>query len=410
MKALIFLLTICFLGSGAAFAQVDTSVMATPTAQPNSGLAYAFRYAQTAQFSSVEPTLQTSDISGTLGYVSRNPRYPFAMNYGGGYIWTLSGPAYMTGQFHRMDLNQGINFKRWKINLDDDVSYLPQSPTVGFSGIPGIGEIIGSPNPVTASGQTILTASTHVLDNLVTGDIEHTLNYATTVDVGGNYELLRFPDVSAIESDTTSGYAQLGRRLSGRTTMFGRATYTLFSFTGTPISINTGTAELGVQHNWTRSLTTSLSAGPQQLKSSISLLIPSAMSYAVNASLDYQRRYSRLNGSYSHGTEAGSGYLYGGTADVGEGTYLHQFGPNTQLGFAGGYNRTAGLIGSGVTNSEYGGVQVTWRLASNFIVFANYTATNQTTSSLLSSTALNDLQHFIGFGFGLSSREVRPRP
>jgi hypothetical protein len=411
MKTKIITLTIsCFLGSCAAFAQVDPSAIGVPGPQPGKGLVYAFRYGQTAQFAQQQDTLQTSSVSASLGYANKQQRLPFTMNYGGGYIWTISGPTYQNGQFHRMDLSQGIVFKRSTINLEDNVSYLPQSPTVGFAGIPGIGDIVGA-GPVTpSSSQSILTQSTHVLDNVASGDIEHSLNYATSVDVGGSYELLRFPDIAALEYDTVTGYAVLSRRLSGRNTVFGRAGYYLYSFTGTPISLSSGTVQLGFRRRWTRNLTSSISAGPQQLKSSTSLLIPTNLSYAVNATLNYQRRFSSFDGMYAHGVTGGSGYLYGGVVDTAIGDYYHQIGPKTQLGLTGGYNRTASLNNNGNTNSEYGGAQVTWRVAGNFILFANYSATNQTTTSSLSNTALNNLRHYVGFGFGLSSRETRPRP
>ncbi len=411
MKSITCILTICsFLGTGAVLAQVQPSAMGGASPQLGRGLTYAFRYGQTAQFSRNQSTLQTSSVSTTLGYVNKQQRYPFTMNYGGGYIWTLSGPAYQTGQFHRMDLAQGVEFKRWNINLENNFSYLPQSPTVGFAGIPGLGDLVGTSTTTTSSGQSILTESTPVLDNASSGDIEHTLNYATSVDVGGSYELLRFPEVAALEYNTVTGFAQLNRRLSARNTIYGRAGYTLFTFEGTPVSIATGTAQLGIRRRWTRTLTTDISAGPEKLKSSTSALVPSALSYAVNSSILYQRRFSTINGTYVHGTTGGSGYLYGGVMDTAMGNYSRDFGANTQFGLMGGYNHTSALNSNGATNAEFGGAQVTWHVFGNFILFANYSASNQSTTSLLSNTALNDLRQFIGFGFGLSSRETRPRP
>ena len=410
MKSMIRNLTICcFLSTGAALAQVQPSAMGGTALQVGKGLDYAFRYGQTAQFSHSQGTLQTSSVSATVGYVNKQKRYPFTMNYGGGYIWTLSGPAYQTGQFHRMALTQGIEFKRWNINLGNNFSYTPQSPTVGFAGIPGIGDIVGV-TTTPSSSQSILTESTPVLDNASSGDIAYTLNYATSVDVGGGYELLRFPNVAALEYNTVNGFALLNRRLSARNSIYGRATYVLFAYQGTPVSITTGLAQLGIRRRWTRNLTTDISAGPQQLKSSTSGLVPSSLSYAINATTIYQRRLSTVTGAYVHGTVGGSGYLYGGAVDSAIGNYSREFNAKTQMGLVGGYYHTAALNNTGATNSEFGGAQVTWRVAGNFIVYANYSATNQSSSSLLSNTALNDLRHFIGFGFGLSSRETRPRP
>lgn len=408
MKATHCLVALCFLGSAVSFAQVDPSATGS-TAAPGNNLVYAFRYGQAAQFSSQLATQQTSNLSATLDYQNREQRYPFSVQYGGGYIWTLSGPSYQAGQFHRLLLTQGVDFRRWKINLSDNVSYLPQSPTVGFSGIPGIGEIIGLPNPSPSTGQTILSSSTHVVDNIGSGEIEHSFSYATTGSIGGNYELLRFPYNDGININNVSGIAQLGRRISGRTTVAARALYTQHSYPGTTITISTGTALLGVHHRWTRTLSTDIAAGPQKIQSSISTLIPSSLSYAVNGGLNYQRRLSEFDANYSHGTNGGSGYLIGGTIDMLNGNLTHQFGPNSQVGFMGGFNRTSALNGTGATTAEYGGMQGTWRVAGNLILFANYSVMNQSSSLSLPGTVLTDLRNIIGFGFGYSSREVRLR-
>jgi hypothetical protein len=351
MKAIIRLLAFSFLGSVATFAQVDPSATGRAPA-PGTNLVYAFRYGQTAQFMSQQSTLQTSNLSGTLDYVNREGKYPFSVDYGGGYIFTLSGPGYQTGQFHRLYLTQGINLRRWNMMFSNNVSYLPQSPTLGFSGIPGIGEIIGLPNPSPSTSQTILTASTHVLDNLSNAEISRTFTYSTTGTIGGGYEVFRFPNDDGININTVSGYAQLARRLSGRTTLIGRAGYAQFSYPGTTVTISTGTAYLGIRHRWTRALSSDISAGPQQIKSSVGILVPAKLSYAINANTSYKLRTSEFDAAYSHGTNGGSGYLIGGTIDVAYGNYSRQFGPNTQFGVMGGYNHTSSLNSTGTTNSE----------------------------------------------------------
>src|SRR5512135_386319 len=132
-------LTFCCLGSS-AFAQVSPAATSSTLVAATRGLQYAFRYSDSAMFSSSYATIQTSTVSGSVGYANRSQKMPFTMNYAGGYNWTLSGPDYMSGQFHRMELTQGFNYRRWKLNAGDSASYLPQTPLTGFSGIPGIGE------------------------------------------------------------------------------------------------------------------------------------------------------------------------------------------------------------------------------------------------------------------------------
>ena len=413
MKAISRLLTFCLLSSVPVVAQVAPAAFGSGQA-PTAGtqrLIYAFRYAQTAQIYTQSTNVQASSLSGTLDYANRHQRYPFSVDYGGGYTWTLSGPGYQSGQFQHMFVTQGINFRRSRFSFRDDVSYLPQSPTTGFSGIPGIGEIIGIPNPSPPNNQTILTVNTHTVANMVGGDFDHNVSYATTVGVSGRYDLLRFPDNNGLNTDSVSGEARLARRFSGRTTLEGRGVYTHFSYLDTPISIDTGTGYLGIRHRWTRNLSTDVSAGPQNIMSSIDPIVPSSLGYSIAAGANYVLHFTTFNASYSHGMNGGSGYLIGGIADVVTGNYTHQFGPNTLFGLTGGYNRTAALSKSnGLTNSQFGGAQVTWRVANNLIVFANYTAINQSGSLLVPGNTLNQMMNTIGFGFGLSSRELRPAP
>ena len=70
--------------------------------------------------------------------------------------------------------------------------------------------------------------------------------------------------------------------------------------------------------------------------------------------------------------------------------------------------RTSGLGNQGgVTNAKFGGAQATRRLGRYLTAFANYTATDQSTSSLLPANTLSGLQQVVGFGIGYSPRETR---
>jgi hypothetical protein len=410
MKQIFALIILGCLGSS-AFAQVAPSANggATVASSPR-GIQYAFRYSHNATFGRQYQNEQVSALSGSVAYANRDLEKPFIMDYAGGYNFTLSGPGYSQGQFHHMYLSQGVNLRRWHFRVADNASYLPQSPTTGFSGIPGIGEVIGLPNPISSTNQSILTISTHVLNNNAIGEMEHVLNYATTAGFGGSSDYLYFPDGNGIDSRSISANANLDRRINPRMSLFGRYIYSVYDFTGTGISMNTHTALVGFRRRITRNLTANISSGPQWIDSTVTTVIPTNLTYAVNASGNYAVRNTNFSGSYVHGTNSGGGYLVGGTVDNGQGDFLHQFGPNFALGLTGGYLRTAAFNNNGVTNGGFGGTQGTWWLGRNMIVFANYTATSQTSTSVLPGNALNLTIHRLSFGFGLSSREQRVRP
>ena len=398
----------CCLGSS-ALAQVSPAA-STPGMPPVvRGLRYDFRYAEGLQTSSAIATIHTSNVSASVAYANADKVVPFAMQYAGGYTWNLAGPDYQSGQFHRMDLSQGFVNRRWKLNLHDDVAFLPQSPTTGFSGVPGIGEIIGAPNPTPSTSQTILTVNTHVLENNADGSLQHTLNNSTALVIGGSSGVLHYPDGNGIETRNADGDATLLRSLSKRTSIVGGYRFDQYDYPGTNLTIHTQTGLAGLRHLFTRNLIMNLQGGPLWVNSTVSAAVPATLTYAANASMTYQKRFTSLSGSYFRGSSGGSGYLLGGIVDYAEGNFQHHFHQTMTLGFTGGYNRTSTVNNFQTISGGFGAVQGTWLLG-RLIVFANYTGRGQSTSSTQPGNVLDQTLNTISFGFGLSSKEARVRP
>jgi len=421
LKTLALFLTVCT----AAHAQVVPAATG-PGGLPVSGsLHYALRYSETAQFSSLLPDMQTVAVSGSADYANVSERRPFSMNYAGGYTWTPVGPSYETGLFQRMLLSQGIDWRKWQVLVSDDVSYLPQSPTTGFSGIPGVGEPIGGTNPPPSTSQSILVLNTHVVDNIAKADLEHSFSAATALSAGGSDELLRYPDGNGYNTDTESAILEITQRLNARNRLLGRYAFSQFSYPDLPgvtysVTFTTNTGLFGFQHKWSRNLTTDVAAGPQWLSSSEATLLPSSTNVSVNADTNLLLRFTSAGVSYSRSTNGGGGYLVGGETDIVQGNVLHEFGTNLTIGLTGGYLRTAGLSNNGltttaglntggVTDSTFGGAQATWRFGRNIIVFANYTGTDQWSTSALPANAINQLLQVVGFGVGYSPRDTHLR-
>jgi hypothetical protein len=408
LKILAFLLIVC----SSVQAQVAPAATGPRTLPVAGNLHYAFRYAQSDQLSNTFPDMQTASASGSLAYANNNQRKPFIMDYAGGYTWTIAGPSYATGLFQRMYLSQGIDWRRWFLTVHDDVSYLPQSPTTGFSGLPGTGEPIGvpNPNPNPSNSQSILTLNTHVVDNIAGGEIEHTLNFATTLTGGGSSELLRYPNSDGLNTNTQTGLAKLKWRLNGRNSVITNYVLSAYSYPDVHnVHFLTNTALVGFQHAWSRNLTTIASVGPQWVSSSDQATVPSSQDVSVSAAATYTRRFTSANVNYTRGTNGGAGYLLGGRVDVVQGNFTHQFGINSTLGMTGGYERTSGLSQNGVTNSRFGGAQFTRQIGRKFVVFASYTGIDQTSTSNLPTNALGQLLQVIGFGIGYSPRETHIR-
>jgi hypothetical protein len=387
--------------STAAYGQVAPAATAGAA-----GLQYTFRYSQTAEFTSTDGDFQTISPSASVEYDNGAERHPFSLKYTGGYNWGFAGPAYDTGFFQRLRLSQSMVWPKWQAYVTDNVSYLPEAPTIGFSGIPGVGEGVGEPNPEPSS-QSILSQNTHIVNNMATVGVMRELDHSTSVGGGFSSELLRYPDGNGLDTNTLLANAMISWRFNPRNQISGNYMYSEFTYPGSAISFSTDTATLGFHRIWNRRLTTNASAGPEWVQSSDSAVVPSSTRVAINAGLNYLLRFGQAALTYSHGTNGGAGYLLGAEYDTVRLTFSREFVRNLTVGFDGAYDRTSGLRNNGVTNGKYGGAQVSWRASRYITVFGSYTAFDQSTSSTLFSTAINGLTQVVSFGVGYSPRGTR---
>jgi hypothetical protein len=366
---------------------------------------------------------QTSTPSVSLDYASDNQRYPLSLNYSGGYTWTLTGPTYSTGLFQHLLLSQGFEWRKWNVRVSDDVSYRPQAPTTGFSGIPGIGEPIGGPRPTPPPTQTILTLNSRVVQNSVNGEIERSLKFGSFLSAGGGMDLLRYPDGDGLDTNTQMANAGLTWRLNARNSASFDYRFSQFSYPGFGVTFITNTGFFGFHRTWNRKVSSDLSAGPQWTSSSHSAAIPPSIGVAVDAAINYQFRSVSAGLNYNRGTNGGSGYQFGSESDTVTAHFSRRLGRDLNVGTEGGYTRTTGLrsnedINSEAggarsnedINSEYGGVQASRRIGRFISIFANYTAMNQSPSSTLPASALQQLMHVVGFGIEYSPREIHLKP
>ena len=388
-----------------ADAQVPSSVNG-PKALPFSGkLDYHLHYSQNAEFGSSFGDWQTSTASATAEYANISQQHPFALDYSGGYTWTLTGPDYSTGLFQHLFLSQGIAWTRWNVLVSDDAGYRPQAPTTGFSGIPGTGETVGAANPSPPSSQSILTLHTHVVDNTAAGTVSRA-GGAYTASVGGSSYLLRYPDSNGLDTNTYMGNASLDRRLNSRNSVAGKYIFSQFYYPDADFTFDTQTGLLDFTRSWNRKLSTDLAAGPEWTSSSSGAVVPSVLRASVRASLTYQLRSVSADATYNRSTNGGSGYLLGAKRDVAAADLSREFGRNLTFGITGSYMRTASLRNNGTTSSKYGGVQITRKIGPQISLFANYTAMDQSTSSALPRNTLHGLLQIASVGISYGSREV----
>jgi hypothetical protein len=409
MKPSLPLLAILFMVTAAPRAQVFPAAI-EPTGLPVSGtLHYALYYTQTAQFySGTEGDVQRSGVTGDVTYANASVTRPFALTYSGGDMWTLSGASRGSGLYYQHLLaSQGFVRRSWAIHLSDNVSYMPQAPTTGFSGIPGVGNLPAEPGE---PAQTILTLNTVSINNVVSSNFSHRLDHATSLGINSSYGILRFPDGNGLETNSFQVGPQITRRLNARNSLTGQYSFSRFSYTESTITIETQVAMFGFQRTWSRRLTTSASAGPEWIQSTASNTVPSSTDLAVKASASYRVSKSMMASlSYTQAASGGAGVAtqIGVHNQDATARLSRQQGKNLNLSVTGGYMRTEGLQKAGVTNGKYGGVSASRRWGRYIVSSANYTAIQQSTSSALPANAISGLSQVVGFSIGYSPREVR---
>lgn len=418
MKTTLALLAFLFTVATAAYAQTAPEATAGTAV-----LQYSARYAQNAEFlPGAQGNSQNAVLSGNVEYMNGFKRRPFSLTFGGGYSWNIAGTSFGDGPFENLSLSQGIVGRKWSIQVGDDVSYLKEAPITGFSGVPGTGEPISGPNPSPPTGQSILTLNTRTVSNAVNVEFEHSLNFATSLSVGGGSQLLRYPDGNGLDTNDQTANLGLTRRLNVRNSLSGQYAFTDFTYPGNNLGLSvssfvTNAAFFGYQRVWNRSITTNFSVGPEWLTSSDSAVIPSSTSIAGNASASDQFRFGSANLNFSRQVSGGGGYLPGAEVNNISAGFARDFERKLTVNLTGGYMRTSGLANQGTSSSglanqgeydgKYGAAMTTFRLSRYFTVFASYTGTDQSTPSSSSGNTLSGLWQVASFGIGYSPREKR---
>jgi len=363
---------------------------------------YGLSYYQTAQFDNdYGDTRQNGAVDGELEYMNGKPHKPFSTTYSGGYQFGISGPSNTDGLFQHLKVSQGYFRRNWGVNISDDVSYSPETPTSGFSGIPGIGSLPGEPEP----GGPILES--HTLYNSLNGLFTRSINYNTTFRFDSTYMILRYPNAAATETNDLSLRPQINWRLNPLNTAIVQYSYSHFTYVGQSFALDTESVEPGIFRIWNRRLTTTVMAGPEWVHSSESLLIPSSTGIAASASVGYQQKAFSSSLVYARQVTSGAGY----GSDIGihnddaSFNISHNLTRDLTISGNASYMRSEGLAQPGITISKYGGVSLSRRIGEFWSVGASYTAVDQTSSLTLPTAGLSGLYQVVAFSISYHPRE-----
>jgi hypothetical protein len=425
-----------------SIAQGQAVPTATPSMAPSSsGLNFypldgVFHYALTAseiaQLGYYGPSQATysTTFSGNAAYTAKSTVRPFNMVFAGGvYLSNQQGQG--AASFWNVAASQGYVTRGWIFNISDSFSFLPQSPTTGLSGIAGVGDLGAIPvqGPVAGPAGGVFSTSGNRIGNSLSGSVERQLDHATSISGNGSWSVLQFlgTNTGAIDNSQISGTVALNRRLDARSSVSLNAAYSTVSYGGTGSGsaypdIETKGLNLSYQRLLSRSLSVSVSAGPQWVSSSNSTIIPSNLNVAATAGVSYSRGLTNASVSYSRGVNGGSGVLPGALSDTVSASLSHSYGRNWVASVSAAYTHTSGLtqlttgIPSAPTNAVYdtvfGGAQATRRISAHFSGYISYGAQNQS-SNFSSPTqnagqnALNGTSQTFGIGITFSPRSTR---
>ncbi|MBS1821021.1 MAG: hypothetical protein JST61_03455 [Acidobacteria bacterium] len=433
ISAMLFLVGTRGYGQATPTATVTTpnqAVTATPRLSWLDGTVhYALSASELIQFGyyGAGNVASTTALSGTAGYQSLSQTHPFTMLYAGGVLFGQAGQGVST--YQNIAVSQSLIARRWVLGVTDSFSFLPQSPTAGIAGIAGVGPIGTYPlqGPSTGPAGGILTYSANRIGNTVSGNIERLLTGRTSISGTGSWSVLHFLDQNAgLDTTATTGQVSLNHTIDVRNSVSLSAVYSVYDNSGlynnipgypvNNVTYQTKGINLTYVHNWTRALSTSVSAGPQWISSSAAQINPNRLNAFVDAGLSYTRRLTNLGVHYNHGVNAGSGVFAGAESDSISGSLSHSFSRDWQGSAVFNYIRSSGLLSiatSGITpngaiNTEYGTLQVMHAFTRTVSGYASYSAQNQgVNSALVGQNVFNGLSHAIGFGVSWTPRSTR---
>jgi hypothetical protein len=417
----------------AALAQAAPAGSMSPTVGPGlPSIDGVFHYAlsgseQVSTGNGNSGALYSTALSGDASFSSRSEARPFSMVYAGG---LLLGNQYgsTVSTFQNLAVSQGLVHGPWNFGISDSVSYLPNSPTTGLSGIPGVGDLGLQPIQGPSSGPAggILTNNAVSVSNYLGGNVERRLSALTSISGNGSWMILRFPDGNGLDNTQISGMVGLNHRLDPRDTISGNVSYSTFSYgSGIDLTVETRGINGVFQRVLSRKLSTSISVGPQWISSSNSALVPSRVTVATDASLIYGGEFINANLSYMRGANGGSGVQPGAISDALAASVGRSYGPDWVASLAANYTRTSGLLapsalvgspdlnallpyGGGSGNTVFGGAQVSRRLGESLSAFASYNLQHQSIdSSLASQNAFSGFTQTFGIGLTFTPRSTR---
>jgi hypothetical protein len=354
----------------------------------------------------------TTDVSGEAGYLSRSENRPFSMVYSGGYLHNSSGVD--SSVFQDLTLSQTFTTRLWTTNITDAINYLPESPTSGLSGIPGVGDIGVTAPPVGGdTGQDILSVTGQRINNNINVSVERKLTGSTSLQGMGGYFIQRFltgvsNGINGQSVDTQGG---VNHRIDALSKVQGTYTYSHFSYEDQDFTFSTQKITVGYTKQINRKLSVNATVGPQFVSSSGSPLASTSVNFGVDGGIAYTGQRYGYAVDYDRGVRGSSGVVQGTFADSVDVTADRRVGEYMRLSASGSYTHNSSI--SNLTTQQFafetlvGNLQVSRTVSQNLNVFLSYSVQDQSTSNIAATTgAFTGTSQTLGFGITYSPRQL----
>jgi hypothetical protein len=358
----------------------------------------------------------STGLNGNLAFISISKLYPFSMVFSGGRAWSTSGQP--STLYLNLALSQVVTTRTWNFVLSDSVGYLPQTPSTGLSGIPGVGDLgVPPPQAGTDTGQGLLTVYSTRVNNSASLSAQHSLTGKTSIQVSGTYTTLRFlgnssSNSNGVETTGESGTIGLSHRIDARDSLSGNYSYSNFSYGSTQPGFNSQTASMDYSRQFTRQLSMDIAAGPQWTSVSNGGQSPQVSINAyVSASLAYSVQLANFSVGYSRSTNSGFGVLDGARSDSVRFSASRTFDKVWNGSVTASYSRTTSLSSIGpasyAPSTEVVSAQISRAIARSLSTYASYTLENQSSSaSTVGVNAFSGYFQVVGFGLTYSPTSI----
>jgi hypothetical protein len=352
-------------------------------------------------------TIWNSTISGDLGYLSRSTDHPFRVVYSGGLYYSTGGEP--SNFFQNLLLSQTFNIGRWNYTVSDGVRYLPESPSVGLSGVPGVGDV-GVPTPPDPDDD-ILSNFGARLSNSTSGTVGRQLTGSTDIHGSGNYTIQRFiGGTGGLDLNSESGSGGVTHRIDALNSLQSNYAYSQSSYPSQQFSFTTQTLTAGYTRQMSRQLTVSASAGPQRTSSSNSAL-PKGLGVSVDASLIYTSENSATSLTFARGVRTGSGVVEGGVTDTTHFIYSRTVGRSASVSATASYAQQDSTPALTVvpfsTRTVLGSLQGSRAVGRYLSGYISYTLLDQSLhGSATASNGFSGISQIVAIGITYSPRPI----